>query len=76
MMEQEDRDLLIRVDEAVKKILEQTTKTNGRVDKLRVDMDSVQNWRSKLAGVWLAIGVASTVLGVVITIVVQVLLKK
>ena len=43
MTEQEYHELLIRLDERTQQILEQTTKTNGRVTNLEIRVDRLES---------------------------------
>jgi len=50
MEEQEYHDLLIRLDERTQRILEQTTKTNGRVNRLEERVDKLESKNDTSAG--------------------------
>lgn len=50
MTEQEYHELLIRLDERTQQILEQTTKTNGRVNKLENRVDCLESKNDTAAG--------------------------
>jgi hypothetical protein len=76
MTDKEQNDLLIRIDERTNQILAQTKLTNGKVIELRTDVDSLKLWRSKLAGIWIAIGVLSTVAGVVLGLAIEIWYKN
>jgi hypothetical protein len=44
-------------------IITQTTKTNGRVTVLEEDMNDIQNWKSKLGGMWQSLLIIAALLG-------------
>jgi hypothetical protein len=50
MTEQEYHELLIRLDERTQQILEQTTKTNGRVTKLETRVDCLESKNDTATG--------------------------
>lgn len=50
MTEQEYHELLIRLDERTQQILEQTTKTNGRVSKLEIRVDCLESKNDTATG--------------------------
>lgn len=58
-MSDNDNELLAQrlehLDEKLGQILEQTKKTNGRVDKL-------ESWRDKMTGAWVVVSIISPVI--------------
>lgn len=68
-----NEELLARIDERQKaltdrldQILEQTTKTNGRVSKCEDHIQNLELWQSEQKGNWKGVVTVSTVIGVII----------
>jgi len=77
-----NEELLARIDERQKAltdrldaILEQTTKTNGRLIKAEDSIQKLQLWQSESKGNWKGVATVSTVIGAIIAGILNILFR-
>ena len=82
-LNRKDMELLMRMDErqksmaeTIESIYEEVKKTNGRVTRIESErLPSLEHWRSRMKGVWLAVIILATIVGAIIEYVITLLTK-